>query len=65
LLLPDNPAVTGAFFFPQVNGINVTGAFVESQCSTASTVVCSTTGAFWLDIDAAEAANPGVSSAPR
>lgn len=56
-----NPAVTGVLVLASVNGHFAQPGFAyANQCSTASAVQCSATGTFWLDIDAAETAFPGV-----
>jgi len=50
--------------FPTINGISIEpfGYSAQVNCPplSASSVVCTTTGSWWLDLDAAEAANPGM-----
>ena len=43
-----------------VNGVWVTPGFPDSQCNPAGGYRCAITATYWLDIDTAEAANPGL-----
>ncbi len=51
------------FFWPEVNGVRMNPtdganlAYVSTDCSSQR---CSLTGTWWLDLDAAEAAHPGM-----
>lgn len=45
---------------PSVNGLGVQGPSASENCDPATGVtVCTATGVWWLDLDAAEAASPG------
>jgi hypothetical protein len=44
---------------PNVNGVAVQGTVVNEPCEPSLTH-CASTGTWWLDLDAAEAANPDV-----
>jgi hypothetical protein len=53
--------LAGMYTRAQVNGLDMNPGQMAStgQCDTASTLRCSVTGTYWLDIDTAETALPG------
>jgi len=48
------------FLRAKVNGVVAEGAVVAADCKNTSSTRCSVAGVWWLDLDAAETANPGV-----
>jgi len=58
--LATNSGASGVLhLLPTVNGVAVQGTIVNEPCDP-SLVHCAATGTWWLDVDAAEAANPGL-----
>jgi hypothetical protein len=55
------PSLTGLYTRAQVNGIDMNpGPYGSTeQCDTASTLNCSATGTYWVDIDTLETSMPG------
>ena len=56
-----------AYTKPQVNGIDFeptddvgTGLAASVNCASTATLACTATGTWWIDLDAAEAAHPGM-----
>jgi hypothetical protein len=55
-----NPSMGAVFAVPNVNGgMPPSPNSLFQQCSATSTEICTVSGVFWLDLDAAEAASPG------
>ena len=56
-----SPTLNGVFLRAFVNGVAFEPAvFYQQQCNPSNGNACTVSGTFWLDLDAAEVASPGV-----
>jgi hypothetical protein len=63
IVVKSDAGVPGVYVAPRVNGyLSVPAGLggVSVPCTTPDPVFCSATGTFWFDIDALEAAHPGM-----
>ena len=56
-----NAVLVGDYLDPSVNGYPLMpSSYIYGQCSATNGAYCTLTATFWMDVDAAELAHPGV-----
>lgn len=60
LAVTANASVPALYFTPGINGFSINPAGNTMQCVSGATYPCVFTATYWADLDALEAANPGM-----